>query len=31
MSIDTAQSKILTMVLGLVAEIERDFISSRTK
>ncbi|KAI9549168.1 hypothetical protein GHT06_006799 [Daphnia sinensis] len=28
---DTMQSKIVTVVLGLVAEIERDFISSRTK
>jgi len=28
---DTLQSKIMATVLGLVAEIERDFISSRTK
>jgi DNA invertase Pin-like site-specific DNA recombinase len=28
---DTMQSKIVAVVLGLVAEIERDFISSRTK
>ena len=28
---DTIQSKIMATVLGLVAEIERDFISSRTK
>lgn len=28
---NTMQSKIIATVLGLVAEIERDFISSRTK
>jgi DNA invertase Pin-like site-specific DNA recombinase len=28
---DSMQSKIVATVLGLVAEIERDFISSRTK
>ena len=28
---DTMQSKIVATVLGLVAEIERDFISARTK
>lgn len=28
---DAMQSKIVATVLGLVAEIERDFISSRTK
>ncbi len=28
---NTMQSKIVAVVLGLVAEIERDFISSRTK
>ena len=28
---DTLQSKIVATVLGLVAEIERDFISARTK
>ena len=28
---DSMQSKIIATVLGLVAEIERDFISSRTK
>jgi|LakMenEpi03Aug12_release.lakeMendotaPanAssembly.Ray.scaffolds.fasta_scaffold6183408_2 hypothetical protein len=30
MSTDTTQSKILTMVLGVVAEDERYIISSRT-
>lgn len=30
-STDTMQSKIQATVLGLVAEIERDFISARTK
>ena len=28
---NTMQSRIVAVVLGLVAEIERDFISSRTK
>jgi len=28
---DTMQSKVVATVLGLVAEIERDFISARTK
>jgi DNA invertase Pin-like site-specific DNA recombinase len=28
---DSTQSKIVATVLGLVAEIERDFITSRTK
>ena len=28
---DAMQSKIVATVLGLVAEIERDFITSRTK
>lgn len=28
---DSMQSKIMVTVLGLVAEIERDFISARTK
>jgi DNA invertase Pin-like site-specific DNA recombinase len=28
---NTLQSRIVAVVLGLVAEIERDFISSRTK
>lgn len=28
---NTMQSKIIVTVLGLVAEIERNFISSRTK
>jgi DNA invertase Pin-like site-specific DNA recombinase len=28
---DSIQSKIMAVVLGLVSEIERDFISSRTK
>ena len=28
---DSMQSKIVATVLGLVAEIERDFISARTK